>query len=139
MKIPWWGFLGHLCFRRLKIPEIMIWNSRCDSQFIVSFRKSINLKLRFDPFLYIQNNFLQHIVRDIDSDNITVYVQRESRQCFRHAQFRGMFIQSIPVFLFPYLSRYIQTVRYQKGCYKMNKRWRLIFQHHTCLRFKNKC
>ena len=57
----------------------MIWNSRCDSQFIVSFGKSINLKLRFNPFLYIQNNFLQHIVREIASDNITVYVQRESR------------------------------------------------------------
>ena len=35
----------------------------------------IYLKTRFDPFLFIQNDFLQHIARGIISGIITINVQ----------------------------------------------------------------
>lgn len=56
-----WRFLDPLCLSWLKISEIRNWNCRYDSQFILNSRKLINLKSCFDPFLFIQNVFLQQI------------------------------------------------------------------------------
>ena len=59
----------------------------------------VNLKTCHDPFLFIQNIFLQHIARGINSGIIIVNVQRESRSWFRHAMLNGIFIDGIPVSL----------------------------------------
>ena len=43
------------------MSEIINWNSHCGSRFIANSGKSINRKRHFDLFLFIQNDFLQHI------------------------------------------------------------------------------
>ena len=45
--------------------------------------------------------FLQHIARDIISGIITVDMQRESRSWFRRTILSKIFIDGIPMFLFP--------------------------------------
>ena len=51
-------FLDHPWLRWSQISEIMTQSTYCDSQFILNFEKSINLKTRFDAFVFIQNDDL---------------------------------------------------------------------------------
>ena len=54
-------FLGRPWLWWPKIFEVLIWNPHFDPWFIMNSGKSINLKTRFDPFLFTQNDFLQPV------------------------------------------------------------------------------
>ena len=57
----------------------MIWNDQLkspyNSRFMANSGKSINLKTCDDQFLFIENGFLQHVARGINSSIIIVNVR----------------------------------------------------------------
>ena len=95
-----WRFLDHPWLWWPKLFEIMNRNSHWNVWFIVNSGKSINLKTRADPFLYTQNDFLQHIARGIILGIIKLNVQRESRKRIRKDLLSCLIvIESISIFI----------------------------------------
>ena len=95
-----WRFLDHPWLWWSKLFEIMNRNSHWNVWFIVNSGKSINLKTRTNPFLYTQNDFLQHIARGIILGIIKLNVQPESRKRIRKDLLSCLIvIESIPIFI----------------------------------------